>query len=316
MRRQQIIGVEFDLILTSIRALSYARNAAPILFTVALGGMLFSQGQVKHTAPNYQAAGIVNWEHKDLALSQSLSQAVASAQASPAVFATLSGAQKNLAQHIARAYQVELEEIAGYIQKAYGVASHLKVDPLLVIALMSVESSFDPEAESNVGAQGLMQVLTRVHTEKFKPFGGTHAAFDISANIHVGTSILKEYLVREGSVAAALKSYVGAALMPDDGGYGWKVMSQRERFAAVAAGKPVPVIGDRAAPVIAASPKTEALPDLVTAKSEVEQGVTIQKVAAPVSVESETSGSQKTNGAVSLPLADLPAEPIAKSGGV
>ncbi len=316
MRRQQIIGVEFDLILNCIRALSHARNAAPVLFTVALGGMLFSQGSSKNPQINYQAVGLVNWQHQGLAVSQVVNQPAQSAQIMPAVFTTLTGAQKNLAQHIARAYQVELEEIAGYVQKAYGVASHLKVDPLLILALMSVESSFDPEAESNVGAQGLMQVLTRVHTEKFKPFGGTHAAFDINANIHVGASILKEYLVREGSVAAALKSYVGAALMPDDGGYGWKVMSQRERFAAVAAGKPVPVIGDRPTPMIAANPKTEVLPELAVAKPDVDQNPTVQKVAAPVSVEAETSGSQKLNGPVSLPTADAPTEPPVKAGGV
>ena len=54
---------------------------------------------------------------------------------------------------------------------------------------------------------GLMQVLTRVHVEKFMPFGGIPAAFDPIANIRVGSAILKEYLKREGSVEGALKSY-------------------------------------------------------------------------------------------------------------
>jgi soluble lytic murein transglycosylase-like protein len=106
-----------------------------------------------------------------------------------------------------------------------------------VLAVVSIESSFNPKARSPKGAQGLMQVLTRVHTDKFAPFGGATAAFDPVANLSVGSRILKEYLVREGSIEGALKSYVGAALLPHDFGYGSKVLSERERIAAAATGR-------------------------------------------------------------------------------
>jgi hypothetical protein len=85
--------------------------------------------------------------------------------------------------------------------------------------------------------------LTKVHAEKFLPFGGIPAAFDPVANIRVGSGILKEYLKREGTVEGALKSYVGAAFLQDDGGYGQKVLNARERIAAAAAGKPLPPEG-------------------------------------------------------------------------
>src|SRR5690606_8326228 len=97
---------------------------------------------------------------------------------------------------------------------------------------------------------GLMQVLTRVHVDKFAPFGGPAAAFEPVANISVGSRILKEYLVREGSVEGALKSYVGAALLSHDFGYGYKVLSERERIAAAAAGRPIPAL-PRKPPVVA-----------------------------------------------------------------
>jgi hypothetical protein len=98
-----------------------------------------------------------------------------------------------------------------------------------------------------------MQVLTRVHAEKFMPFGGIPAAFDPVANIRVGSAILKEYLRREGSVEGALKSYVGAALAEHDGGYGSKVLNARERIAAAAAGRPIP-------PEVVVAPRPVATP--------------------------------------------------------
>ncbi|MEN9316360.1 MAG: hypothetical protein RIS35_2753, partial [Pseudomonadota bacterium] len=80
----------------------------------------------------------------------------------------------------------------------------------------------------------------------FTPFGGVTAAFDPLANMRVGAQILKGYIARDGSIEAALKSYVGAAALPSDGGYGEKVLSERERIAAAAGGrvdpgKPIPV---------------------------------------------------------------------------
>jgi hypothetical protein len=102
---------------------------------------------------------------------------------------------------------------------------------------MSIESRFDPKARSPRGAQGLMQVVTRVHARRFEPFGGIAAAFDPIANIRVGTQILKEYISNAGSAEGGLKGYVGAAGRMDDKGYGSKVLAERAKFAAVAAGR-------------------------------------------------------------------------------
>ncbi len=158
--------------------------------------------------------------------------------ATPAV--RLDREQSNIARFIASRYRTTLETTNQFVFHAYQAARDAKIDPMLVLAVMSVESSFDPRAQSSAGAQGLMQVLTKVHAEKFLPFGGIPAAFDPVANIRVGSNILKEYLKREGTVEGALKSYVGAAFLQDDGGYGQKVLNARERIAAAAAGKPLP----------------------------------------------------------------------------
>lgn len=148
--------------------------------------------------------------------------------------------QHNVARFIARRYRVAIEQTQHFVEYAYRTAGEFKVDPLLILAVISVESSFNPKAQSHQGAQGLMQVLTRVHAEKFEPFGGVAAAFDPLANIRVGVQILKEYLGRDGTVEGALKAYVGAALLPHDGGYGAKVLSERARIAAAAKGRADP----------------------------------------------------------------------------
>lgn len=152
----------------------------------------------------------------------------------------LTAEQRNISRFVAQRYRVKLDDVQRFVAHAFRAAGEFRLDPYLVLAVMSIESSFNPNARSSAGAQGLMQVLTRVHLDKFAPFGGARAALDPMANISVGSRILKEYLVREGSVEGALKSYVGAALLSHDYGYGSKVLGERARIAAAAQGRALP----------------------------------------------------------------------------
>lgn len=200
--------------------------------------------------------------------SEPLASAVV-AEASSRPVPRLDKEQENIARFIAQRYRVGLDATSEFVYHAYRAARDVKVDPMLVLAVMSVESSFNPRAQSPVGAQGLMQVLTRVHAEKFLPFGGIPAAFDPVANIRVGSAILKEYIKREGTVEGALKSYVGAALAENDGGYGSKVLNARERIAAAAAGKPIPpevVVAPRPA-AAEAEPKMQPVSAIVETRT-------------------------------------------------
>lgn len=123
-------------------------------------------------------------------------------------------------QHVARAV----------VQEAVIVGKQLQLDPLLLLAIIAVESRFDPMAQSPKGAQGLMQVRTAVHSARFDPFGGVAAAFDFATNIRIGAQILQEHLSRHGSVDLALKHYVGAARMAHDQGYAAKVRKEKSKL--------------------------------------------------------------------------------------
>lgn len=141
-----------------------------------------------------------------------------------------------LRNYISRKYKVASDATAVLVNTAYKVGRELKVDPLLLLAVIAVESRYNPFAESSVGAQGLMQVMTSVHQSKFDAYG-KKGALDPVANIRVGAGILKDCIKRRGSVEAGLACYVGAS-GPNDGGYGDKVQAERRRLA-VASGIPL-----------------------------------------------------------------------------
>ncbi len=153
----------------------------------------------------------------------------------------LSREQQALTQWIARRYKVAPEPVGALVREAWALGERARLDPTLILAIVAVESSFNPFAQSPMGAQGLMQVMTRVHDDKYEAFGGTHAAFDPITNLRVGVQVLRECIARAGSVAEGLRFYVGAALLEGDGGYATKVMAEQAHMRNVADGRSVPV---------------------------------------------------------------------------
>ncbi len=145
--------------------------------------------------------------------------------------------QSAVAHWLARRYRVAPEPISRLVKEAWNVAPRFGLDPTLILAVMAIESSFNPFAQSPVGAQGLMQVMTSVHNGKYERFGGTLAAFDPVTNLKVGVQVLRECIARAGSVEAGLRQYVGAANLPDDGGYAGKVLAEQDHLRNVAGGK-------------------------------------------------------------------------------
>jgi Transglycosylase SLT domain len=170
--------------------------------------------------------------------------------------------QAAITQWISRRYQVAPEPVSRLVQEAWAVGQRAKLDPTLILAVMAIESRFNPFAQSPVGAQGLMQVMTRVHDDKYERFGGNHAAFDPLTNLRVGAQVLKDCIAQAGSVEGGLRYYVGAANLPDDGGYAAKVLGEQTHLKLVASGRQVAVTVPQAtyvAPAKVAAP-AEATP--------------------------------------------------------
>lgn len=148
--------------------------------------------------------------------------------------------QKWVTYWLAKRYRVAGDAIHTLVSTSYQVAKEIKLDPLLILSVIAIESRFNPLSESPVGAQGLMQVMSKIHQDKFQKHGGVAAALNPVANIDVGSRILKEYVVQGGSVEAGLKKYVGAAAFDSDFGYGHKVLVEYRYLQEVANGKKIP----------------------------------------------------------------------------
>ena len=148
--------------------------------------------------------------------------------------------QQYVTKWLSKRYRVASDAANMLVSTAYLTAHDLKLDPLLILAVMAIESGLNPFAESAMGAKGLMQVMAKVHHDKFQQVGGAQAALNPVANIRVGSQILKDYVKRTGSVEGGLKTYVGAADFESDSGYGSRVLAEYQRLKQVARGHKVP----------------------------------------------------------------------------
>ncbi len=119
--------------------------------------------------------------------------------------------QRAVSEFISKRYRVAQDAISGFL------------------AVMAVESRYNPVAESQMGAKGLMQVIPKFHGEKLLEHGGETALLDPHVNIQIGAQILREYLRRYGETETALQMYAGAFDEPSSG-YAFKVLAERARL--------------------------------------------------------------------------------------
>jgi hypothetical protein len=137
--------------------------------------------------------------------------------------------QRALVEYLSRRFFIASGATELMVGAAHRAAQAVGLDPLLVLAVISVESRFNPIAESVMGAKGLMQIIPKYHRAKLLEHGGDEAVFDPESNILVGTRILQEYIYRTGTQEAGLQSYNGAA-RDASAQYAQKVMAERDRL--------------------------------------------------------------------------------------
>lgn len=149
--------------------------------------------------------------------------------------------QAAVAVWLGRRYKVAPEPLAALVAEAHVLGKKHRLAPHLILAVMAIESNFHPYVQSQAGAQGLMQVMTGIHAQRYEAYGGKLAAFDPITNLRVGVSVLADAVkLRGGSVEEGLKFYLGGYGLTEDGGYLAKVLLEQSLLDQVAAGVKVP----------------------------------------------------------------------------
>jgi hypothetical protein len=142
---------------------------------------------------------------------------------------TLTPRMRAVLEHVAQRYRVSAEALHPIFQAAQRTGRERDVDPLLIVAVIGIESRFNPFSESAMGALGLMQVMPRFHQDKL-PFGAERSFFlDPISNVLVGTHILQESIRRNGELIAGLQQF-GGAVNDETQSYANKVLAEKERL--------------------------------------------------------------------------------------
>jgi soluble lytic murein transglycosylase-like protein len=137
--------------------------------------------------------------------------------------------QRVVAEYIAKRYRIADDAAGHFVAVAYRAADLHRLDALLILAVMAIESRYNPVAESVMGAKGLMQVIAKYHPEKLSDHGGEQALLEPEINILVGAQILREYYRRFGDLETALQMYAGALDDPTSQ-YATKVLAEKARL--------------------------------------------------------------------------------------
>lgn len=167
----------------------------------------------------------------DAALPQGLTLAPPADDPSPPPPPRLAAEMRAALDHVAKRYRVSATALEPVFAAAQTTGRQLNVDPLLIIAIIGIESGFNPLAESVMGAQGLMQVMPRFHKDKLPADDDGLSLFDPTINVSVGARILKESIRRMGGLNTGLQQFGGALDDPDQL-YSNKVLAERQRLEA------------------------------------------------------------------------------------
>jgi hypothetical protein len=206
-----VVRVGWQAVVGALQGALAGFGLLALLFLAVEGGRLVSAGGAPHGAIAY---GKAVEERPQL-------EAAVAGQSDPQ--------HQLLASYLARRYRIASDATIDLVGEAYAVGRAVGLDPLLILAVISIESRFNPIAESDMGAKGLMQVIPRFHTEKLAVHGGEDAVLDPKTNILVGAQILKEYIRLAGGLEAGLQMYNGASYDPSQG-YAQKVIAEKQRL--------------------------------------------------------------------------------------
>ena len=138
---------------------------------------------------------------------------------------------QKLTKYISKKYSISIPQAEEIIYNTFLQSHEQNLNPLLLLSVISVESTFQPNVQSPSGAIGLTQVIPKYHQNKIQKLDNpTKDLWSIDGNIQVGAEILKEYLVlSKHNLRNALHRYNGSYNDPSNK-YSKKVLSKLNQY--------------------------------------------------------------------------------------
>lgn len=138
--------------------------------------------------------------------------------------------QMAVTQWLSRKYKVSPEPVGALVSEAWSVGERSQIAPTLILAVMAIESRFNPFASGSQGGMGLMQIEPNAHSQALTPFGGRLAAFDPLTNLRVGTRHLQFLIQQSSTVEDALRLYAADSGQARDESYIDRVLSEQKQL--------------------------------------------------------------------------------------
>lgn len=152
---------------------------------------------------------------------------------------TLTPEQLRVTRWLSRKYRVGPEPLAAMVSEAWTLGEKTELPPTLILAIMAIESRFNPFTAGSQGAVGLMQIEVDAHTDTLAQHGGNFAAFDALTNLRIGVRHLQALVQQTPSLEDALALYGAASGQSNDSQYAERVLAEQEQLdAQIAAAQP------------------------------------------------------------------------------
>ena len=123
---------------------------------------------------------------------------------------TLSPRMQRALDYVKTRYKVSKEAVHPLFETVQRISKEHGIDPLLIVAIIGIESGFKSDAKSAGGGHGLMQIIPRYHLNKIPDRLGVKGLMDPAVNVKVGTIILDDAISRAGNPVGGLQSYNGS----------------------------------------------------------------------------------------------------------
>ena len=147
---------------------------------------------------------------EESALSATVPAEAASDGAAAAAPTTLSPRMQRALDYVKTRYKVSKEAVHPLFETVQRISKEHGIDPLLIVAIIGIESGFKADAKSAGGGHGLMQIIPRYHLNKIPDGLGVKGLMDPAVNVKVGTIILDDAISRAGNPVGGLQSYNGS----------------------------------------------------------------------------------------------------------